>query len=423
MWYWKNSGKLKHIKLSHPSARVIGKIQVPGSKSEANRLLLLRQLYFPELEITGLSSSRDTQILQRIIGGYKSNPHLDAQDAGTAMRFTTAFLASQPGKWRLHGSERMHERPIGILVEALRQLGAKINYLQKQGFPPLEIEGKNLEGGEIDIDGSQSSQFISALMMIGPAMAKGLKIHVPGFSVSTPYIYLTANIMRKLGLRVTVLGEEVIVPALELPPEPPEVFGVEPDWSAASYWYLIALLADKAEIYLPGFHQYSLQGDSFVANLFAPLGVDSHFIGAGFRLKKSEPKQTEFDINLIHNPDLAQTMAVAFAAKGMKARIKGLQTLRIKETDRLQALKTELEKTGAVIEIGDDYLIVKSGIKEVSGVSFKTYHDHRMAMALAPLALLGEIEIEDPQTVEKSYGSFWEDLEKVKFRVSHAKPT
>lgn len=390
---------------------------MPGSKSEANRLLILKQLYFPELEIKGLSSSRDTQVLGHILQEYGQSKVLNAKDAGTAMRFAAAFLVIQQGEWQLDGSERMRERPIGILVDSLRQLGADIAYLGKNGYPPLYIKGNELLGGEIQVDGSQSSQFISALMMIGPALKNGLKIHIPGFSVSTPYIYLTANIMRRLGLRVTVLGEEIIIPAKDSGLQAPTSFSIEPDWSAASYWYLIALLADKAEIYLPGFHQYSLQGDSFVANLFAPLGIDSHFIGAGFRLKRREPHQNEFDINLVHNPDLAQTMAVAFAAKGFKARIKGLQTLRIKETDRLQALKTELEKTGAEIEIGDDFLKVNRGVQNVRGVSFNTYNDHRMAMALAPLALLGEIEIENPQTVQKSYGSFWEDLEKVKFQI------
>lgn len=409
------------IKLSHPTGKVIGKIQVPGSKSEANRLLVLRQLYFPNLEIKGLSSSRDTHILTRLLIDYNKNNKLNAEDAGTAMRFATAFLASQEGQWTLSGSERMHERPIGILVESLQKLGAEIEYLDEEGFPPLKITGQKLAGGEIEVDGSQSSQFISALMMIGPAMEEGLKIYIPGFSVSTPYIYLTANIMRKLGLKVTVLGEEIIIPPKDQELMAPQTFSIEPDWSAASYWYLIALLADKAEIYLPGFHQYSLQGDSFVANLFAPLGIDSHFIGAGFRLKKAEIKQSEFDINLVHNPDLAQTMAVAFAATGLKARIKGLQTLRIKETDRLQALKTELEKTGAEIEIGEDYLKVNKGVQYVKGICFKTYNDHRMAMALAPLALLGEIEIENPQTVQKSYGSFWQDLEKVKFAIADAR--
>ena len=404
------------LRLSHPRQKIIGKIAVPGSKSEANRVLILKHLFFPNLLIQNQSSSKDTALLSQLLNDYIQNPNLNVADAGTAMRFGTAFLATQEGTFTLSGTPRMHQRPIGILVEALRDLGAPIEYLDKDGFPPLKIKGGNLQGGFLEIDGSVSSQFISALMLIGPGLPKGLHLRLNGFSVSTPYIYLTANIMRRLGLQVTVLADEIIVKPQKVA-EPPQSFTIEPDWSAASYWFLMALLAPKAEIYLPGFRQYSLQGDSFVANLFAPLGVDAHFIGAGFRLKKSELKQREFSVNLIHNPDLAQTLAVTYAALGVKATLTGLQTLRVKETDRLAALKTELEKTGAQITIDKNSLRVERGVEKVAGLSFNTYKDHRMAMALAPLALLGPIEIDNPQVVEKSYGSFWEDLEKVGFEL------
>jgi 3-phosphoshikimate 1-carboxyvinyltransferase len=408
---------LPSLKLSHPGQKIIGKIAVPGSKSEANRVLVLKQLYFPRLTIKGQSTSRDTQILGQALREYSFQNELNVQDAGTAMRFSLAFLATQKGTFTLRGTTRMHQRPIGILVDALRQLGAQIIYLEQEGYPPLRVKGGALRSAELEIDGSVSSQFISALMLIGPSLPQGLKLRLNGFSVSTPYIYLTANIMRRLGMQVTVLADEIMLPPFQPPGQLPQTFFIEPDWSAASYWYLIALLAPTAEVYLPGFRQYSLQGDSFVANLFAPLGVESHFIGAGFRLKKSQIRQKEFSVNLIHNPDLAQTMAVAFAALGVRATLTGLQTLRLKETNRLKALKTELEKTGAQITIGKDFLQVEKGIEKVAGLSFNTYDDHRMAMALAPLALLGPIEIDNPQVVEKSYGTFWEDLEKVGFRV------
>src|SRR5690606_10461484 len=315
----------------------------------------------------------------------------------------------------LFGSERMHQRPSGILVEALRQLGAKITYLKNDGYPPLKIEGDELAGGDLEIDGPVSSQFISALMMIGPGMRQGLQLKLKGFSVSAPYIYLTANIMRRLGFEVKLEGGNISIPHQKVKGTPRMI--VEPDWSAASYWYAIALLANKAEIYLPGFRQHSLQGDAFVSGLFEPLGIQSLFIGSGFRLKKGEVKQQKFAINLIHNPDLAQTMAVVFAAKNLPAKITGLQTLRIKETDRLQALKTELEKTGAEIEIGDDFLEVKKGVQTLEGVTFDTYEDHRMAMAFAPLALLAPVTINNPEVVAKSYQSFWEDLKNVGFVV------
>lgn len=402
------------MKLSHPTSHVIGKIEVPGSKSESNRLLLLKHLYFPNLDIGKISDSRDTSFMQA--GLQSKGSAIDVGDAGTAMRFITAYNATKAGQTvTISGSDRMHQRPIGILVDALNLLGARITYLDKEGYPPLQITGQNLKGGILEIDGSVSSQFISALMMIGPCMKKGIHLKLKGFSVSTPYIYLSANLMRKFGFEVRLEGGDIIIPHKKVEQVP--AFVVEPDWSAASYWYAIALLAEKAEIYLPGFRQHSLQGDAFVSGLFEPLGIQSLFIGSGFRLKKGEAKQQKFVINLIHNPDLAQTMAVVFAAKNLPAKITGLQTLRIKETDRLQALKTELEKTGAEIEIGDDFLEVKKGIQNLEGVVFDTYEDHRMAMAFAPLALLAPIAINDPGVVAKSYQSFWEDLGRVGFKV------
>lgn len=388
---------------------------MPGSKSESNRLLLLKHLYFPQLGIDLLSDSRDTILMTQ---GLKSlERQIDVGDAGTAMRFLTAFYATQPGREViLSGTERMHERPIGILVEGLKRLGADIEYLKQEGFPPLKIRGAELQGGTLEVDGSVSSQFISALMMIGPGMKQGLQLQLKGFSVSAPYIYLTANLMRRLGFNVSVNGEFVDIEPLI--PQPPEGLAVEPDWTAASYWFLISLLAENAEIYLPGFRQHSLQGDAFVSGLFEPLGVESHFIGSGFRLRKGERQQEKFVINLIHNPDLAQTLAVAFAAKGIPARINGLQTLRIKETDRLEALKTELEKTGAVVVTGPDYIEIQKGIQYLNGITFSTYEDHRMAMSFAPLALLAPISIEDPGVVAKSYQRFWDDLRAVGFQVT-----
>lgn len=403
------------ITLSHPTSKVIGKIEVPGSKSESNRLLLLKHLYFPNLDIGKISDSRDTSFMKAGLESESAN--INIGDAGTAMRFITAYSATKPGTdITLSGSDRMHQRPIGILVDGLNLLGAKITYLDKEGYPPLRIEGHELKGGTLEIDGSVSSQFISALMMIGPGMEEGIHLKMKGFSVSAPYIYLTANLMRKFGFDVKLENGDIIIPHKTVDTVPK--FVVEPDWSAASYWYAIALLADSAEIYLPGFRQHSLQGDAFVSGLFEPLGIHSHFIGSGFRLKKGEVKQQKFEINLIHNPDLAQTLAVVFAAKNLPAKITGLQTLRIKETNRLEALKTELEKTGAEIEIGNDFLEVKKGIQSLEGVVFDTYEDHRMAMAFAPLALLAPITINDPDVVAKSYQSFWKDLESVGFLVS-----
>ncbi len=405
---------MKKIRINHPTKKVIGRISIPGSKSESNRLLILKALYFPKLQVSGLSDSRDTQYIQKALTERSST--VDVGDAGTAMRFLTAYLALSGREYILTGSSRMKERPIGILVDALNRLGANITYLEKEGYPPLQIRQGNLSGGEINLDSTVSSQFISALMMIGPALQGGLSLKMTGFSVSAPYIYLTANLMRRLGFKVKVLGEQIRVE--DFIPKPPAQFQVEPDWSSASYWFLISLLAQKAEIYLPGFRQYSLQGDAFVSGLFEPLGVHSHYIGSGFRLKKGEARQNEnYRLSLVHNPDLAQTLSVAFAALRLPATIHGLQTLRIKETDRLEALQRELYKAGAKLQIGKDYLKIQKGFDEWEEVHFESWNDHRMAMSLAPLALLRPIFISDPDVVNKSYTSFWDDLKKVGFVI------
>lgn len=408
------------LQLHHPSGVLIGKLAVPGSKSESNRLLILRESYAPQLRLLGLSDSGDTQRLSDALAGFRQKAsHYDLADAGTAMRFSLAFLAGQKGgPYVLDGSPRMRERPIGPLVEALRHLGAQIRYLGSEGFPPLAVEGGGLSSAELAIDGSQSSQFASALMMLGPSLPQGLSLRFRGFAVSTPYLYLTAHLMRRLGLSVQMSADTVRLAPLAPDFAPPEEIAVEPDWSSASYWFLAALLAQKAEIYLPGFREHSLQGDSFVANLFAPLGVESHFIGSGYRLRKKGPPPREFQANLIHNPDLAPSLAVAMAAQNICGRISGLQTLRIKESDRIAALATELRKTGAEIESGPDYLEIKRGVQKVAGLHFETYQDHRMAMALAPLALLGPISIAEPSVVQKSYGSYWEALDLLKFKLS-----
>ncbi len=405
---------MKIIRLSHPTKKVIGKIQIPGSKSESNRLLFLQAMYFPEMEISGLSNSRDTALMQQLINA--SLPEVDIRDAGTAMRFGTAYLSAKAKKkYRLTGSKRMQKRPIGILVEALRKVGAQIEYVGDEGFPPLNITGGRLKGGTIKMDASVSSQFISALMMLGPGMLQPLHIKLSGTLVSTPYWQLTGHIMRSLGFKVLWEGGEIWIEN-EVPKLTKNI-SVEPDWTAASYWYLQSLLAQKAEVFLTGFKEHSLQGDAFVSDLFEPLGVQSLGMGTGFRLRVKPVLPKTIEVNLVHNPDLAQSLAVAYAAKNIRAKITGLQSLKIKETDRLHALKKELEKTGAQIEIGPDFLGVKKGIEKVEGLCFDTYEDHRMAMCLAPLALLGSIQIKNPEVVNKSYPTFWADLEKVGFHI------
>ncbi len=404
------------LRLSHPSKVLRGALALPGSKSENNRLLILRALYAPHLELKGESNSRDSRLLRNALDDFQHRSEIDVQDAGTAMRFLTAFLAMQPqGEWVLKGSARMHERPIGVLVDALKSLDAKVEYLGKEGYPPLRIEGTEMKGGELWIDASLSSQFISALMMIAPRLEGGLSLKFKGASVSAPYIYLTASIMRQWGFKVVILGDEVRVPEQSIKVALHD-YQVEPDWSAASYWFSALAIAEKGELYLPGFKEISFQGDSVLGQFYAPLGVEQIFIGSGIRLRKTNSTPVPKQINLLANPDLAQSLAPAYAALGKQVQFKGLQTLKLKETDRLVALGQELAKFGMEPEISDSSFLVRGKFSSAER-RIKTYQDHRMAMGFMPLALLQPLIIEDAEVVEKSYPGFWDDCRKLGFKV------
>lgn len=402
-------------RISHPSKKLRGRLLLPGSKSESNRLLILKALYAPNIELAGLSESSDTQVLLKALENFEYNSQLNIKDAGTAMRFLTAFLAIQDGEWTLSGTARMHQRPIGTLVEALNALGAKIEYLEEEGYPPLKIKGAKLKGSEIWVDASQSSQFISALMLIAPSLPQGLSIKFKGASVSAPYIYLTANIMRSLGFQVYVLGDEVRLDPQSLD-NPPTKHTIEPDWSAVSYWFSALSLAQEGELYFPGFREISFQGDSILHQFYAPLGVEQFFIGSGMRIRKSALIPAPPRINLLANPDLAQSLVPAYAAKEIGIEFQGLQTLRIKETDRIQALIKELTKLGVSINLEGDNLLLGSGFK-AKEVQIESYKDHRMAMGFLALALLHPIIIKDVDVVQKSYPQFWEHCRLLGFEI------
>lgn len=407
---------MEKIKLSHPSKKIIGRIELGGSKSETNRALVLQKMYLPYLEIVNASNSMDSSAMHKAL--HEETETVNVGAAGTAMRFSLAYFACKQGaEITLTGSERMQQRPIADLVDALKNLGADIQYLGEEGFPPLAIKGKQLQGGKAQIKGSVSSQFITALMLVAPIFTDGLEIEVTGFSVSAPYIYMTNSLMLRLGFETRIIGEKISIQPFASNNITPQQISIEPDWSSASYWYSLATLAKQSKVFLPFLREISMQGDSALPGLFEPLGIQSVSLGAGYSLKKTIVSDTPLNLNLLGTPDLAQTFAVAAAALNVKAHFTGLKTLRVKETDRLLALKTELEKTGAKIEITDDALTVVEGIKSVKGICFATYEDHRMAMAFAPLALLGNIEIENPNVVKKSYPKFWMDLEGVGFVV------
>ena len=407
---------MKRLRISHPNGTLRGRLELPGSKSESNRLLILRELYQANAEIKGLSNSEDTLVLRQTLASYKEVGQLNVGDAGTAMRFMCAFLASRDGIWELDGSTRMRERPIQVLVEALRQLGAKIDYLDQEGYPPLRIEGKAMKGGLIRINAGVSSQYLSALMLIAPSFERGLELKLEGPPVSVPYLQLTANLMRRLGFPVFILGDEIRIPNHPISPEH-GAWQVEPDWSAASYWFAMASLAKEAEIYLPGFQEHSFQGDSIIQQLLAPLGVDQVFLGGGIRVLKAEPFPHPKIINLVHNPDLAQSLVPAYAAFGIKLDVKGLQTLRIKETDRIEALTQELLKFGISLKAGVDSLSLPGGEIKFSEQEISTYGDHRMAMGLAPLALKCPLIVQNPVVVTKSYPQFWEHCARLGFEL------
>ncbi len=396
-----------------------GEARLPLSKSECNRLLIIRAITGTNVPIPEISEAEDTVSLRRILDrlpDHKDGDVYDVGPAGTSMRFLSAYFSSIPGVFNLTGTARMKNRPIAILVNALEELGADIEFPEKEGFPPLKIFGGPLKGGEINIDGSVSSQFISALLMIAPTMHNGLVIHFTGPIVSRPYIDMTIRIMERFGVYPVWDGDTLAVSNQHyVVDDPATQFRVEPDWSAASYWYSMVALADEADIFLPGLRKESLQADAVSALLFPFLGVTTTFEAGGVRLTKNGYRPNAFAFDFSDCPDIVQTVAVAAAVLKIPTLLCGLNTLKVKETDRVHALKTELAKIGVKCEdAGKGILEVKSFDGKVeSQLSVKTYEDHRMAMAFAPLGIkYPGLTIEDPDVVKKSYPGFWDELKK-----------
>lgn len=410
-------------KISKSPKSLIGEIQLPASKSESNRALIIQALCANKFSIKNLATADDTVVLNAILGKDNFDSTIDVGPSGTAMRFLTAFYALKTGTRILTGSERMKERPVKHLVDALIQLGADINYLEKDGFPPLKIAGKPLEGGEITIDGSMSSQYLSALAMIAPTLPKGLIIQLKGEIISKPYLRMTLKMMEIFGVKSSWKNCRIEIAPQEYNYTNVKEYEIESDWSAASYWYQIAAFAKEVDFKIWGLKQDSLQGDNALIEFFKTLGVDTIFIEGGVQLKKKEISMPvdNIHIELMNTPDIAQTLAVTYAAKEIYAELYGLRTLRIKETDRIKALITELKKIGVSatdLDIGN--LLIPKIKKSIHAPLsyFKTYNDHRMAMCLTPLSMLFEkVEIEDPQVVTKSYPDFWKDLKSVGFVI------
>ena len=392
-------------------------ITLPSSKSICNRALILVALSGRQTQLENLSDCDDTRVLVRAL--QSEEEVIDIMAAGTAMRFSTAYFSTTPGTHLITGTARMRQRPIGVLVEALRQLGANVEYAEVEGFPPLRISGRALKGGAISLPANVSSQYISALLMVGPTLQEGLRLHLVGTILSRPYIDMTLSLMRQFGAEVKWDDEATICVAPQSY-RPLKEFRVESDWSAASYWYeLVALSPDpEARIVLPYLFENSLQGDSRIREFFVPLGVHTEFTTEGVVLTKRKAKATEMlRLDLSEQPDLAQTLIVACAMLRQPFHFTGLQTLKIKETDRIAALRTELKKMGIRVEEANDSELFCSdfGATELppnAFVSIDTYDDHRMAMAFAPCALrYPNLRINHPEVVSKSYPSFWQHLE------------
>lgn len=417
---------MERVRVSHPGGPLKGRIHVSGSKSISNRVLILNALaesgnpQGSAYNISNLSTSDDTQTLVRLLAATESNVELlDAHHAGTTFRFMTAYLSLQTGAQTLTGSSRMQERPIGPLVSALRDLGADIEYVHKEGYPPLRIKAfKTQKSQKISIRSDVSSQFISALCMIGPVLKKGIELQLEGELVSRPYLEMTLELIRRYGVESTFQENKIIIRPQKYVPRD---FKVESDWSSASYFFLLAAIAPESKIELTSYFSDSLQGDKTIMTLAESFGVKSQLQDGVLNISSGKKNNRDLAFDFIKQPDLAQTIAVMAAAQNISFYYKGLRTLHLKETDRVAALAAELGKVGVWLEelqggFGSwDYK--QSGKLKIEAPVFETYQDHRMALSLAPLGYISPVEIKNPKVVEKSFPDYWKDLETLGFRL------
>lgn len=398
-----------------PPIALQGTVVLPTSKSISNRVLIINALAESDMPIEGVSDCDDTRVMLNVL--QSNDTKFDVGAAGTSMRFLTAFLSKIVGKWEITGSERMKNRPIKLLVDALNELGAKIEYIEKEGYPPLRIYGSALQGGRIEMQGNVSSQYISALLMLAPTMQQGLRLVLQGDIISVPYIQMTIKIMEQFGIQSYWKGNEIYIPNQAYTPVP---FVVEGDWSAASYWYEMLALAPQGEVELKGLYKDSVQGDAAIATIFEHIGVKTKFTKQGVILSKKAPKKGKLVYNFVNQPDLAQTCVVCCCLLGIPFYFSGLQSLKIKETDRIYALVTELKKLGYVVHQKDNSILEFNNERcdVATEQSIDTYDDHRMAMAFAPACIkVGEISINEPHVVTKSYPNFWVDLQSLGFTL------
>jgi 3-phosphoshikimate 1-carboxyvinyltransferase len=385
-----------------------GNINLPASKSISNRILIIEALAQTHFSVKNLSKAKDTEVLKAALD--KNEIITDVGPAGTAMRFLTAFYASQPGEKILTGSDRMKNRPINILVDALRKLGAEITYLEKEGYPPLRIDGRRLQGGTLKVAGNISSQFITALMLIGPTLPQSLIIEIEGDPLSRPYILMTQALMQSCGAQVEINEQRIeIMPGRYRSKD----YEIEQDWSAAAFWMAFAVAGRKVDFTLLNLKPQSIQGDQSCVELFEALGVSCEYTEKGLRVRKGEAANKNVEWNLRDHPDLVQPASIAAAIGKINLTMHGLDNLRLKETDRINAVETELKKIGIKATVNGHSMTINAGEMTNPSQYFEAYDDHRMVMAIAPLSLVfDEIIIENPLVVSKSYPSFWKEVEK-----------
>lgn len=408
-----------NLKLTKINNSFSGNINIGGSKSISNRILIIKGLTGSNCKISNISNSDDTESLNYYVDSIDTCERsgipmvIDVKNAGTVARFLTAFLAFHDGKWLITGSERMKQRPMKTIVDALINLGADISYGEKTGFLPLRIVGSDLKSNEITVDVSESSQFLSALLLIGPYLENGLQINITDTPVSMPYILMTQKLMQKFGAHVSITSEKAIVRHGKYKFH---ACSVEPDWSSASYWYEIVALSENGEIFLPGFTKSSIQGDSILADIFVHLGVATTFWLKGIKLSKTNNISKKFSFDFAGTPDIVPTVMTTCAALGVVSEFRNINQLEYKESNRIISLKNELIKIGAKLTKKGDNYILTPGDKVNKNLIFNTYNDHRIAMCLAPLVLkFGNIEIENHEIVNKSYPAYWDDFKKLNF--------
>jgi 3-phosphoshikimate 1-carboxyvinyltransferase len=419
---------MDRARIRSTSKKITGTIRLPSSKSISNRALIMRALSGDKITIHDLSTADDTQLLRtllQLISNHERGPAplvLDCMNAGTVMRFLTGFLAHVPGEWILTGSERMKDRPVEPLVNALRALGTAILCMEKPGYPPLRITGGNVQGGKVTVDTGISSQFISSLLMVGPALPGGFTLVLKGKRTSWPYVSMTLAMLREAGISFEH-SEDMI--RMEQQDYLPGEIRVEPDWSSAAFWYELTAFSSSADLLLEGLNSANLQGDAILPALFEPLGVKTSIEHNGIRLQRVGRSASLYAHDFTDHPDLAQPVIATCAGLNMPGRFTGLESLRIKETDRLGALQAELTKIGVSIALsGSSDLILEPADHLPSipgtGIVFCTHGDHRMAMSLAPLSLVtGTAVIENPDVVAKSYPAFWDDLRGVGLKIKN----